>query len=109
MENERYRIHLDSMLRVRELGYNMGDEDLWIDLPNIEGLDEAVILVNKAASMELEAREESFLDNFCASQYNKLLQAMNSTNKSAVRKVMKETAEFYKNRKSALMNKEKKR
>ena len=103
---DRYRIHVDSMLRIRELGYDMGDNDLWIELPNIEGLDEAVILINKAASIELHKKEEDCLEQFIVEQFRKVKNAMDIKDVDSIREIMKETATYYLGRKSCLMKRD---
>ena len=100
---QRYEIHVDSFLRMTELGVGIGDR---ISVPNIEGLDEAVCLVNKACSMELWKRQESELDDFLVKQWNKIketgLYEGDLTGYGIlhdIQKIMKETAEYYKDKK----------
>ena len=102
-DTPRYKIHIDSMLRLSAMGIDL-EGDVWLDLPNIEGLDEAVILINKAASMELERRQKDCLDMFLVNQFGKLKKAGGSL--TTVHEIMKETAEYYKGRKSPLQAKE---
>lgn len=92
------------------LSYNEGE--LFLDLPNIEGLDEAVLLINKACSLKLKKTQTDCLDRFCAGQFQKIKKLIESEGLldkvDIIKDVMKETAEYYKGRKSCLQAKDEK-
>ena len=97
-----YRVYVDAFLRLSELfgKYNEKD-DLYIELPDVEGLDEAVCLINKLCSQKVQKMEEVALDMFCAQQYNKIKRHVESGNvkPDLVRTLMKETTDYYKGKK----------
>jgi len=90
---DRFTIHVDSLLRLNELGIDF-NENTTLEVPNIEGLEEAINLVNKACSIELKSRNERKLEEFCAKQFRKLRDAEDSAERT--KEIMRETAEFYK-------------
>lgn len=65
---ERYKIHIDSFLRVKEL-----EQDGYIEVPNIPGLDEAVLLINKICSSELQRRRKAEKEFVIYHLYNKII------------------------------------
>lgn len=84
-----YEIHLNSFLRLSELGYE-GDFDVMVTIPNCKGLDEAVCLINKQAKVALERQNKLILET-------KLLEAKSRLDKASgteVRDILNDLVEY---------------
>ena len=92
-KSSHYVIHVNSMLRLEELIGNL-DSDMEITLPNVEGLDEAVILINKLCSQKVYQMEEYCLNQFLSCQRNKIETALKYNND--IKDILEETANYYK-------------
>jgi hypothetical protein len=92
-ESTHYTIHVNSMLRLEELVGDL-DSDMEITLPNVEGLDEAVLLINKLCSQKLYKIEEHCLNQFLSCQRNKIEVALK--NGHEIKDILLETASYYK-------------
>lgn len=98
-KTDRYRIHVDSFLRLTEfLGEWSHKDDIILDVPNIEGLDDAVCKVNEACGIALRRKQECEFEDFIANQFSKIKQFIESGEKNAdkAKSLMAETANFYK-------------
>ena len=68
-----YVIHLDSFLRLSELvGEYSHKDNVTIELPDVEGLNEAVCLINKLCSQKVWKMREYIKDNFIAKQLQEI-------------------------------------
>lgn len=98
-----YRLHVDGFLRLTELfGEYSSKNDLFIELPYSDELDDAVCLINALCSDKLERIKKQEFDDFIASQFAKIKQFIESGEKDSLKakRLMAETASFYKDKKN---------
>lgn len=68
-----YRIHVDSFLRLHELfGDYSHKDDLFIDLPNVDGLDKAVCLINKLVGQKLQKQREYLKNEYLSTKAHEI-------------------------------------
>lgn len=83
-----YDLHIDSFLRLSELS-EYCVEDI-ITLPNVEGLDEAVCLINHVCSLELKRRKNYARDQFLLEKGKKLIELSTSFKVEEMKKLLEE-------------------
>lgn len=87
----RIRIHVESMCRTDHLG----DE---FELPTSPKLENAILVINKACSDEVQRRERHMLEDFCAIKFSELKQAMVNKDTAKCREIMLKVANYHKDK-----------
>lgn len=82
-----YEIHIDSFLRLSELE-EYGVDNI-IELPNVEGLDEAVCLINYLCGIELRKRQKVDRDHYLLEKGSEILKEVkNDVNMCAIKDIL---------------------
>ena len=96
------KLHIDSFLFLSKLfgKYNEND-DLFIELPNVDGLDDAICLINKLCSQKYYKREKQEKENFLLQQAEKIQVHFDGPMRKGLefRAILEETANYYKDKK----------